>query len=858
VSAAPYAAVKSLLERVLAAEPDERDALLANAPAPIADEVRQLLGAEDVLSDSFLDPEAGAPVLDDIGDDLIGERVGPWRVEGVLGEGGMGRVYTALRDDGAYEQAVALKVVKRGMDSRAVLRRFEAERRILARLDHPGIAQLLDGGTTDDGRPYFAMALVEGEPIVAYADRHALDVTARLGLLLQTAEAVAHAHRHLVVHRDLKPSNVLVTQGEDGRPVVKLLDFGIARLLEDDGDALTETGLRPMSRPYAAPEQIADEPITTATDVWALGVLLYEVLTGRRPFRADSRAGLETAILDAAPTLPSAAASRNETTTAGTGPSLARRLRGDLDAICLSALSRAPERRYPTADAFAADLRRHLDGLPVEARPPAAGYRVRKFVARHRAAVGVAAVALAMLLIGATTYTVRLQAERDRAEAALEESERAVGFLQDVFVTADPFQSTRRDTLRLRDLLDEAALRVGSDFADDSLLQARIWTGIARAYSGQWRVEEADSLFRLVPPRLAGAWTQTRADALREHAQLLTRGEPDELEQAVEYLQQVAAYYDREHGPDDPQGAAVHGSIATANLRLYRYDEADEAFRESLRRYAAQTELDTTGYAAVLGQHALLLNDRGHADEALAAQLESVRLAEAQLGPDHPRTAARLYNLGLLYYDAGRYDEAAATYRRVWDIDAQALGEEHPNTLDAIRKLGLMQTLQGRPEEGLPLLRDALARVRAGRPEMAARATSYQMDLARGLLHAGRPEEAIAQLEGLRPDWTDVPISPVRLAMAAVIRGQALLASGRPEAALAAVSEGLPVLAEAFPPATPPLVDARETHARALIALGRAREARTPLQQALLATRIRFGADHARTRALRELRDGTE
>ena len=839
----------------------EREAGLAAVPDGLRDEVRAMLDA-DGSGGGFLDPETRTPVLA-AEDPMLGAEVGAFRIERLLGEGGMGRVYAASRADGAFEQTVALKLVKRGMDTAAVLRRFEAERRILARLRHPGIARLVDGGETDDGRPYVAMELVDGEKLTAYADRYALGVDDRVRLMVQVCDAVAHAHRRLVVHRDLKPSNILVETDPAGRPTVKLLDFGIARLLEGDDDGLTATGQRLMTRPYAAPEQIRGDEVTTATDVWALGVLLYRLLAGRRPFEADSRAGLETAILEDTPTLPSVAASRLEPTTegastgTGTGTSTsagaARRLRGDLDAVCLTALAKEPERRYPTADAFAADLRRFLDDLPVEARPPAASYRIRKFVARHRAAVAVALGALVLLVGGAALYTARLQAERDRAEGALAEAEATADFLSEVFVAGDPFDQTRRDTLSLDGVLDASLALIGERLDDAPAVQGRLYTRVAVAYAAQGRHAEADSLFRLAHERLGGAWTQARATALKRHADLLIRrGGAEDLELAADHYRRVASFYDRHYGPDHPGTAGILGSLAMTLLRAGAPDEADGFFQESLRRYTSRDTLDTTAYSAVLGQRALLLNDRGDGDGAMRALEESLRLNVEQLGPTHPRTAVKHYHIGSAHATAGRYDEAVAAFERSYAIDAAELGPDHPNALNARRRIGGVRAEQGRTAEGVALLREALARLEATQPPTFPLVPAYRVDLAKALLAAGETGEAREALAAALPPLREAHGDDhVKVAQAEALLGEAALAEGDARAAVSALRGAVATLASGYPPTRPEVLRARDAYARALVAAGRPADAVAPLQGALAATETRFGPDHPRTQALR-------
>ncbi|MBZ0102387.1 MAG: serine/threonine protein kinase [Thermoanaerobaculia bacterium] len=382
---------------------ERRDLVLAAAESEaIRDEVLSLLDALERAEarPDRLDPRRAAALLgaDPPPETLTGRRIGPYRLLSVLGRGGMGVVYLAERADGAWQQRVALKLLPPALATGALAERFLLERRILARLGHPGIARLLDGGLTDEGDPYFVLEYVEGEPLTVGCDRRRLALEERLRLFRRVCEAVQYAHGRLVVHRDLKPSNILVTPAGE----VKLLDFGIARLLDAEGGAeatvLTRLGLQPYTPGYAAPEQLRGEAVTVATDVYALGVLLHELLVGRRPRPA--------AALPAPLTRPSAAARRSggaspegtdgfdpeaAAQARGTTPErLARRLAGDLDTIVLQALREEPERRYESAQALADDVRRHLEGHPIAARPAGALYVAGRFLRRHRFGVAAA------------------------------------------------------------------------------------------------------------------------------------------------------------------------------------------------------------------------------------------------------------------------------------------------------------------------------------------------------------------------------------------------------------------------------------------------------------------------------------
>jgi tetratricopeptide (TPR) repeat protein len=400
-----WADVRAVFEAALEQRGAAREALLAASGLGIAQlaEVRSLLahhdevtGDEDFLaSSSGADPDAG----ERLATAQAGQRLGAWQVVGPLGSGGMGEVFEARRADGSYEGRAAVKLLKRGMDSAAVLRRFALERQALARLAHPHIARLLDAGASEEGLPYFVMEYVDGRAVHEAA--LALPLEQRLRLFLQLADAVAHAHRNLLVHRDLKPSNVLV----DGEGQVKLLDFGIAKALDPLESADSETtvgGARPFTPHYASPEQVRGEPVTTATDIYSLGVLLYQMLTGARPTgrQATSATAAARGVLEEAPTRPSRLSEHEALDPQWLATR--RRLEGDLDNILLKALEKQPERRYGSVDALAADVRAFLEGRPVSARPASPGYVLGKFVQRHRwpvltAGVGAAGIATALV-----------------------------------------------------------------------------------------------------------------------------------------------------------------------------------------------------------------------------------------------------------------------------------------------------------------------------------------------------------------------------------------------------------------------------------------------------------------------------
>ena len=458
--------IDALFDAALDRPTEERDAFLAEAcdgDAELRCEVDELLAAE-AASARYLeggpDPRQAAEILERDGKP---ERLGPYRLLEPIGEGGMGVVYQAVRDDEEYARDVAVKVIRRGFESPELLLRFRAERQILARLEHPGIARLYDGGTTPDGRPYLVMERIDGRPIDDWAEGRRLEVEARLALFLDVCAAVEHAHRNLLVHRDLKPDNVLVTASGD----VKLLDFGIAKPLEPgsltrDELVRTRTGQQPMSLAYASPEQIRGEPVTTASDVYALGILLYELLTGRHPHRTENSAPheLARAICETEPERMSQAADRSS--------ALAQRLRGDLDTVVAKALAKDPARRYGSAAALADDLRRHLAGEPVRARPATWSYRTAKFLRRHRLAATAAAIFVAAVLTFSAVLTIqadRLARERDRAEETL-------GFLRELF--GRDLYAFGDDRVTVREIFAVGEAKAEQELADRPEIQGRL------------------------------------------------------------------------------------------------------------------------------------------------------------------------------------------------------------------------------------------------------------------------------------------------------------------------------------------------------------------------------------------------
>lgn len=484
--------VKALFEQALERPPDERAAFLDQAchgDEALRREVRSLLSSHDDAP-GFLDQPLSldAPSGDD-GAAHTGQRIGAYRLVREIGHGGMGAVYLAERADGQFHQQVAVKFVRHGVDSATLRRRFRAERQILARLDHPHIARLIDGGVSENGLPYLAMEYVEGTRIDHYCDAHHLSTNKRLRLFLAVCKAVHYAHQNLIVHRDLKPSNILVTEGG----TVKLLDFGIAKLLDDNAaatplDEAPRTGMRVMTPEYASPEQIRGEPVTTAFDVYALGIILYELLAGQRPYRLSglSPGEMERIVCEKAPARPSTAVTREAQTDAmraatpeeisrmrSTQPDkLRRRLAGDLDTLVMMALHKDPSRRYRSVGQLSEDLRRHLDGLPVTARPDSFAYRISKFIRRHWMGVA-AAVFIFVSLLGGTATTAW------QACVAEQQRRKALTIAQTAIASDSEILKAHNTLALIEEWLSDVQAATGALEAADS--SAPPWTSTARS-----------------------------------------------------------------------------------------------------------------------------------------------------------------------------------------------------------------------------------------------------------------------------------------------------------------------------------------------------------------------------------------
>ena len=706
------------------------EAIFARDPA-VARDLQKLLAERDLIDkSSFL--EGAVPLSPSLlTQPLGGQTIGAYRLSSLIGQGGMGSVWLAERNDGRFEGRVAVKLLNVALIGRAGEERFRREGTILARLTHLHIARLIDAGITPTGQPYLILEHVAGVSIDRYCHNHALTIEARVRLFLDVLDAVIHAHANLIVHRDLKPANVLVA--DDGQ--VKLLDFGIAKLLREDrawnepgqAGALTQETGTALTPQYAAPEQVSGGSITTATDVYALGILLYELLTGQHPAGAalQSPATLLHAIVDVEPrrisdvvaghgALPDATA--GHAVRCGTTVSRLRRiLRGDLDTIVAKALKKNAGERYESATALADDLRRYLRREPIMARPETVGYHAAKFIRRH--VRGVTAAALVTLALGASTafYTTRLAQERDRAEHEADKATRVSELMVGLLSGADPISNRATPNgPSVRALLDAGAEQAQRDLVDQPEVQAEILTALGRIYRRLGVYDRAQTLLEqalVAGQKVYGLEDVRLAQTLNDLGVLLT--DKGDYTGAARHLEQSLAMRRKLLGTDNADVAVTLVELGRVYQDLGYSDRADPLLRESLdvrRRVLGDQDRETAVSLNAVGSVLRLKGDLAGADAMLH---QSLALNRKTRGEYHPNTGTSMHDLGIVAASRGDYRTAETLFRQALAIHRRALGENHPNVAFSLNGLSHVLVEEGRYDEAVDASEHALTVARA-------------------------------------------------------------------------------------------------------------------------------------------------
>ncbi len=869
-----WAEVDALFAEVLAQPVPERDAYLdasTTGDPALRAEVLALLASLDAAEHRIGEAAAelmtfgnSAYNLGGVGDVLrdeetehglpAGTRLGAYEVVREIGRGGMGTVYLAKRADADFERDVAIKIVQHERDSALWRRRFLAERRMLAALEHDNIARMYDSGTTTDGKPFLVMEYVEGDRLDQYADTHRLDVRNRLRLMLAVCEAVSFAHQRLIVHRDLKPANVLVNR--DGS--VKLLDFGIAALVATEATepSATMTMQRMLTPDYASPEQARGDFVGAASDVYSLGVVLHELLAGVRPpwqrlvRERSSLAELEQALVEPSRTFSTHASSAERDTIASARASTPERLRralaGDLDTICITALAPDPARRYQSIEALRDDLQRVLEHRPIAAKRASLPYRVRRFVQRNRALVASSAMATALAMSFVASLVVqskRISTERDVAERQRERAEEVASLLTGLFEAADPFGSMDPDTIRAGQLLDLGAARLDSDLAARPAVQAEMQTVLGGIYQNLNRTEQARVLLeRAVATRRADSRTtpEELATSLSKLGEVF-RSE-SRFDDAEEAFSDALSLYQRVGTAASARVPGAMADLARVLNETNRFDSASVLYNRSLNMLRASAQPDTQALVLVLGDRGWLASRMGEDSLSLALSRESLVLQRAHEGDTHPTTLIIIGNVAFQLDQLGRSTEAVPLHREALAGLRRRLGTAHRSVAMALNNLASSLGRTGAIEEAVSVAEEAVQVMQrsVGRehPDVAI-TLNY---LASAYESAGRTDDMIATLEmsyamHVRTLGPRAPGTGIMLARLGGTRCRADAPMSGRQRALTDLRNALQVLDSVFPPPHPQRISRHITYGACLMRAGllaeAAKELRTQAELAL-------------------------
>jgi len=825
--------VKEIFNAALDLPLEERASFVEKrcADNELREEVKALLSSSDEAENFIEDPaltRVSHLVTAEKMPSYIGKQIGAYKIEKEIGKGGMGAVYLARRADKEFDKKVAIKLIKRGFDTDEIIERFRHERQILAALEHTNITRLIDGGSTEDDLPYLVMDYVEGLPLNKYCAVNVVSLNERLDIFLQICSAVTYAHQNLIIHRDLKPSNVIVS--DDGTP--KLLDFGIAKLTAPNSSATlggTQTTFRVMTPEYASPEQVNGQTVTTASDIYSLGVVLYELLTGQRPFRIRTNRAEEISriITDTSPTRPSDSLRKGEEEKARRGdtksdkiaskvssspllPFSSSVLRGDLDNIILMAMRKEPERRYSSVEQFAEDIRRYLNGLPVIAREDSFGYRAEKFVKRNKAGVA-AGLGIALSLVGgliATSWQAKIaKKQRDRALRETEKAERINQFLQKMLSSADPREQGK--DVKVIEVLGEAAQSIENDFSDQPEITADLHSTIGTTYLNLGLLESAENHL------------QKSLDIRRAHFPRRSVEVAVSLNKFGKLLQ-------------------MKGDLNSAEPL---YAEALETFRILRKETEVAKVLDNLGY---------LLGLMGKNREAIRIHTEELEIRRALFGENHPDVAKTLGSLATIFGILGERRKTESFHRQALAILRRHYSEEHPDVIAEIARLASALIWNNKSESEI-LFRKALALRRKtlgeNHPDVAW--TLYDLAFLNAERGDYREAESLA-LEVLGMRGKGLTDEHPATSSSFLILGRSLLAQGKPEPAKSALEECLVLRRKTLSENHWLLATANSFYGECLMLLGEPEKGKQLLFESYDVLREKLGADHVQTRGALE------
>ncbi|HVE57075.1 MAG TPA: serine/threonine-protein kinase [Pyrinomonadaceae bacterium] len=750
IEAEKWKKAKEIFQTAMDLPPAQRQAFIeheANGDALVKTEVETLLEAFDEVGDFIVAPAIAVAdfVEKEQKTSIAGKQIGAYKILEEIGRGGMGAVYAAQRADAEFQKKVAVKLIKRGLDTDEIINRFRNERQILANLEHPNIARLLDGGATDDGLPFLVMEYVEGLPLTRFCDEKDLDLDARLKLFLEVCAAVQYAHRNLIVHRDLKPSNILVS--EDETP--KLLDFGIAKLLTPTADfatGKTATNFNVMTPEYASPEQVQGLAVTTATDVYSLGVVLYEMLTGNRPYSFENQSleNIIHTVCHSEPVRPSSVISprfqvsnpESKESNPKSKIQNPKLLKGDLDNIVLMAMRKEPERRYSSVEQFAEDIRRYQNGLPVIAREDSFGYRAGKFVRRNK--VGVAAVGgITVSLIAGIFATGRQAriARRQRDKAA-----KINKFLQKMLSSADP-RAVGKDA-KVVEVLQIAANSIEKDFDHQPEIVADLSTTIGLTFLSIGQIDSARRhLTEALEIRrsLFGLENHETAMSLNNFGKLLqARGD---LRAAEKLFRQSLAILRRVRTADALDIASVLGNLGYLLMLEAKYEEAKDAHHEELRILRDRLGENHSEFARTLSNLANVFSVTGDKQTAETMHRKALAAVQKFYGGEHPDVALAMLHLAITIMMT-KAEEAEDLFRQTLDQRRKFFGDGHTETAWSLFYLGDALMRKKDYEQAINCAREILSRRNDSIPETHSVINSALLLLARCYLATDRPAQA--------------------------------------------------------------------------------------------------------------------
>ena len=858
-------------------------------------EVLELIESHEGASSFLLDSPAdlATEALAENSLTNIRKKIGAYKIEKQIGFGGMGTVYLAARDDEQYDQKVAIKILKRGMDTDQIIKRFKYERQILAELNHPNIAKLLDGGTTAKGLPYFVLEYIDGLPITKYCETHGLDLNKRLRLFREVCGAVSYAHQNLVIHRDIKPGNILVTK--EGIP--KLLDFGIAKVLQSDSDLteLTMTGERLMTPKYASPEQARGGQITTASDVYGLGVLFYELLTGKLPYDLKTKTSqeIEQIICDQEPSLPSSEFKVKTSKTNHEPKTLSPKLlKGDLDNIALMALEKEPDKRYSSVDEFSKDIERYLEGMPIDATAHTFAYRTAKFVKRH--AIGVTLAALISTLVVGFAITSRIQANQIASER--DRSEKVVSFMRDIFKGNDPANAKGKE-VSARELLDKGIVKIESELANQPDVQASLLDTVGQVYQSLGLYDKSKNLFEKAlknQREYFGNESREVADTLLNLSDV-ERIKAD-FKKAEKYVNESITIRHKLYGRESTEVVAAINLLISINVDNKDFVAAEKLSIESIelseKLYGSESPEAVSGYhnlasvylskgetekAEANARKAVEMSknvfEKPHAAEieaniALARLLifrkqnftESKKLldrardlGETVYGYFHPKTVWILTNYAGFYFEDKQFENAIETSNKILEVQRKLYGNDHPQIASALTEKGSFLFHAGRLDDAedvwnkaLKLRRKTLGTDHPYTTRVLGNLglVKYEKKEYRAAAEVFRNSLAI-QRKTLKPSNPQIGFSLVGL-------GKSLVAEGKAMRAETLIKEGVNILENSFFKNTWYLAEAKNVLGSCLLAEGKYKEAEPLLTSSYKKIEEKHGARHKKTNQARK------